>query len=98
MTTTEFDLLLDEICDEAFDLLDELSMDNTMTDIELRNSLVDDYNISEMMASRVYGAWGLRNKEKSNIALAEGLKEPHPAHKARLKVLETVVKEILWEA
>ena len=95
MTMTEFDLLLDEISGEAFDLLDELSTDSTMTDIELRNCLVDDYNISEMMASRVYDAWHLRNKDRYNKKLADGLKEPHPAHKARMKVLETVVKELL---
>ncbi len=95
MTTTELDLFLDEISNEAFDSLDELSKNSEMTDIDLRNSLIEDYDISEMMASKVYGAWELRNKDIYNKKLVNALKEPHPAHAGRMKVLETVVKEIL---
>ena len=30
-----------------------------------------------------------------DLMIAEALKDPHPAHKGRMKVLETVLKEIL---
>ena len=95
MTTNEYDLIIDEIADEAFDLLNTLSTDKTMSDIELRNEICESFDISEMMATRVYGAWELQRKEKNNTRLVNGLQEPHPAHKARIKALETVVKEIL---
>tara|TARA_R100001463_G_scaffold52620_2_gene103461 strand:- start:8563 stop:8850 length:288 start_codon:yes stop_codon:yes gene_type:complete len=95
MTTNEYDLMIDEASETAFPFLDDLNERNEMSDIELRDALCDEYKYSEMMASRIYDAWYLRNTDRYNKKLADGLKEPHPAHKARMKVLETVVKELL---
>jgi hypothetical protein len=95
MTTTEYDLAIDNASDTAFPFLDALNNDNEMSDIELKDALRDEYGYSDMLASRIHDAWEIRNKDIHNEKLANGLKKPHPAHAGRLKILETVVKEIL---
>jgi hypothetical protein len=95
MTTTEYDLAIDNASETAFPFLDVLDNTNEFTQIELKDALCDEFGYSDMLASRIHDAWEMRNRDIFNKKLAEGLKEPHPAHAGRLKVLETVVKEIL---
>ena len=95
MTTTEFDLMIDDASETAFPFLNTLNETNEMSDIELRDALCDEYGYSEMLASRILDAWDIDNKRKHNIKLAEGLKDPHPIHESRMKVLETVMKDVL---
>tara|TARA_R100000664_G_scaffold1672_5_gene4416 strand:- start:17803 stop:18090 length:288 start_codon:yes stop_codon:yes gene_type:complete len=89
------DDIMDDIAETAFDELYELSKDKTLTKKDLIIALMEDYNIDEFIAIQVYDAWDLEKNRNRNIKMAEGLKEPHPAHKNRLKTLETFVKEIL---
>jgi hypothetical protein len=95
MTTTEYDLAIDNASETAFPFLDTLGKTNDMSDVELKDALRDEFGYSDMLASRIHDAWEMRNKYRYNTKLAEGLKDPHPLHEGRIKVLETVVKEIL---
>ncbi len=95
MTTTEFDLMLDEASETAFPFLDVLDNTNEMTETELKDALCDEFGYSDMVASRIHDAWEMRNKDRYNKKLAEGLKDPHPLHRSRMKVLEKIMKEVI---
>ena len=95
MTTTEFDLMLDEASETAFPFLDVLDNTNEMTEAELKDALCDEFGYSDMVASRIHDAWEMRNKDRYNRKLAEGLKDPHPLHRSRMKVIEKIMKEVI---
>ena len=95
MTTTEFDVLIDNASETAFPFLDTLDSTNEYSQLELKDALRDEFGYSDMVASRVFDAWDIDSKRRHNIRLAEGLKDPHPLHKSRMKVIETVMKDVL---
>ena len=95
MTDLESDFIVDDIAEDAFPLLDELSQDIKLKKSDLKQALQDDFNLSNMFVERVYGAWELEKESDRNKKMAESLKKPHPAHRNRIKVLETFIKEIL---
>ena len=95
MTTTEYDLIIDDASETAFPFLDVLDNTNEMSDIELKDALRDEFGYSDMVASRIHDAWEMRNKDRYNKKLAEGLKDPHPLHRSRIKVLEKIMKEVI---
>ena len=57
MTTTEYDLAIDNASETAFPFLDTLGKTNDMSDIELKDALRDEFGYSDMLASRIHDAW-----------------------------------------
>ena len=91
MSDTELDFIVDRACNNAFPLLDELDRTNEMEDIDLINALKDDFGYPDNLAERVFDAWQLKKETK----IIKVLKKPHPAHRGRMKILETFIKEVL---
>ena len=91
MATNETDIIVDKASETAFPFLDELDNTNEMNELDLKNALSDEYGYSLYLSDRIYNAW----EDYRNKKLLKGLKKPHPAHRNRIKVLETFIKEIL---
>ena len=65
MATTEFDVLIDNLCEEAFPIIDDILFYHPYTDArDMVNYLCEDMNISQFHASHVYGAYLVNNKHK----------------------------------
>ena len=65
MATTEFDVLIDNLCEEAFPIIDDILFYHPYTDArDMINYLCEDMNISQFHASHVYGAYLVNNKHK----------------------------------
>ena len=67
MATTEFDVLIDNLCEEAFPIIEDIYFNHPNTDArEMVQYLCDDLNISQFHASHVYGAYLINNKHKES--------------------------------
>mgnify|MGYP003133169776 CR=1 FL=1 len=92
MATTEYDLMFDGAAEKAFPYLDEINNNETLEEHEMINALIDEFDMNLILAENLVSSW---NSHTRNKKMADGLKEPHPAHKNRIKILNTVIKEIL---
>lgn len=61
MTTVE-DLIFDEICEDAFPLLEEWNTDDDVTGQDMVVYLVQDLNITKPMSQRVLDAWVIQKE------------------------------------
>lgn len=91
MSTNETDILIDNLSEFAFAYLTDLSDTNEMNDSDLQIALTEEFELSGYIADKLLDAW----KDNRNKRLANALKEPHPAHKHRMKILKTFIQEIL---
>jgi 16S rRNA C967 or C1407 C5-methylase (RsmB/RsmF family) len=91
MSTNETDILIDNLSEDVFPFLTELNNTNEMDDSALQTALAEEFDLSGYIADKLLDAW----KDNRNRRLAKALKEPHPAHKHRIKTLQTFIKEIL---
>tara|TARA_R110000787_G_scaffold16340_5_gene49678 strand:+ start:2246 stop:2521 length:276 start_codon:yes stop_codon:yes gene_type:complete len=91
MSTNETDILIDSLSEFAFAYLTDLSNTNEMNDSDLQIALTEEFELSGYIADKLLDAW----KDDRNKRLAKALKEPHPAHRHRMKTLQTFIKEIL---
>jgi hypothetical protein len=62
-----------------------------MDDSALQTALAEEFELSSYITDKLLDAW----KDDRNRQLAKAFKEPHPAHKNRMKILQTFIKEIL---
>jgi hypothetical protein len=91
MATNETDIIVDKASETAFSFLDELNDTNELNDSDLKIALSSEHGYSEYLTERIFDAW----QDYRNRKMLKGLKKPHPAHRNRIKVLETFIKEIL---
>ena len=91
MSTNETDILIDNLSEFACAYLYDLNNTNEMDDSALQTALAEEFDLSGYIADKLLDAW----KDNRNKRLASALKEPHPAHKHRIKTLQTFIKEIL---
>ena len=91
MSTNETDILIDNLSEFVFAYLYDLNNTNEMDDSALQTALAEEFELSGYIADKLLDAW----KDDRNKRLAKALKEPHPAHRHRMKTLQTFIKEIL---
>ena len=65
MATTEFDVIMDNLCEEAFPIIDDILFYHPKTDArDMINYLCEDMNVSQFHASHIWGAYLINKKHK----------------------------------
>lgn len=74
MSTTEFDIMVDELSIEAFEILEEDTV--SLTEEEFVQSLKEKLSVHDHLAETLYGAWQISKGKKEPYAEMEEILHP----------------------
>ncbi len=76
MSTTEFDIMVDELSIEAFEILEEDTV--SLTEEEFVQSLKEKLSVHNHLAETLYGAWQISKGKKEPYFHMEQVLHPIP--------------------